>query len=239
MPSIAIYDPSWFGREVALEAKERGFSPIWLISDTQATLDESVLALGGGLDVRPILADPGRPSDVAALESVWQRSAPDIFAACGGSRYIASLMDTSDEQWESVLSTNLTSVFRLVRAVSRAMIADQRAGVISVIASVVAVTGYGNRAAYTASKAGVVGLVKAAALDLAPHGIRIFAVSPGAFDGGGKSPEELEHNRSAVPLGRNGHPRDVARVIMDLAAVEFLTGTNVVIDGGQSLGPKE
>ena len=151
----------------------------------------------------------------------------------------ATLLKMTEARWREVLDLNLTSVFLLSQAIVPSMIARGR-GVIVNMSSLAAHNGGGPGAfAYATAKAGVIAMSKAAAKELAPHGIRVNCVSPGligdtAFHARFTPAEAFDAATRTIPLGRPGTPEDVARVIAFLCADDsaFLAGETIEINGG-------
>lgn len=146
------------------------------------------------------------------------------------------LMRMSEEDFDAVLNTNLKGTFHTMRAVSRQML-RQRSGRIINMASVVGVAGNAGQANYAASKAGVIGLTKSAAKELASRGITVNAVAPGFIetDMTGKLGEKLrEQIIRQIPLGCFGNARQVAKVVCFLASEDaaYITGQVIHVDGG-------
>ena len=149
------------------------------------------------------------------------------------------LMRIKDEDWDAVLDTNLRGAFNLMRAASRGMM-KRRAGRIVNISSVVGVTGNAGQANYAASKAGLIGMTKSVAKELAGRGVLVNAVAPGYIETD-MTAELAEGAREAMlgatALGRIGSPEDVARGVLYLASdlAAYVTGHVLVIDGGVRL----
>lgn len=141
-----------------------------------------------------------------------------------------------DEDWDVVMETNLRGAFHMVRAVARGMM-KRRGGRIINIASVVGLTGNRGQANYAASKAGLIGLTKSIAQELASRGVLANVVAPGFIDTDMTSALAEEARAvlfERIPLGRLGTPSDVAGVVRFLAgpAAAYITGQVLVVDGG-------
>ena len=169
---------------------------------------------------------------------------PDVLVNVAGTGLSATVLDTSDEDWARVIGTNLTGPFLLTRAVLPLML-DRGSGVIINVASVAATIGIRARAAYCASKAGLVGLTRAVAADHAGDGIRCIAVCPGTVATewveriveASPEPDEMREMLAKRQLdGRLGSPDEVAATIAFIASPSgrFFNGAAVVIDGGMT-----
>jgi len=146
------------------------------------------------------------------------------------------IMRLSDEDWRSVIDTNLGGDFFTCRALSRPML-KRRAGVIVNITSIVGVHGNAGQTNYAASKAGLIGLTKSLAKELGGRGIRVNAIAPGyiATELTDALPDQArEAILGGTPLGRLGEPADVARAVRFLCsdAAGFITGDVLAVDGG-------
>lgn len=159
----------------------------------------------------------------------------DVLVNNAGIAHIGLLSDMSDEEWNNVMSTNLSSVFYCCRAAIPAMVSEKRGRIINV-SSIWGVSGASCEAAYSASKSGVNGLTRALAKELAPSNIQVNAVACGVIDT--IMNEQLdEGERQAleydIPMGRFGSPDEIAKIIWDLAnAPEYMTGQIIGVDGG-------
>jgi len=153
-----------------------------------------------------------------------------------------SLVDITEEFYHAVLDVNVLTTFLCCRAVAPGMIARRRGAIVN-LTSLAAHNGGGPGASiYAAAKAAVLTLTKACAKELAPHGIRVNAVSPGLiggtpFHGTFTSPEAFAAAVKTIPLGRAGEPDDVAKVIAFLAsdAAGFLAGETIEVNGGMAM----
>jgi 3-oxoacyl-[acyl-carrier protein] reductase len=146
------------------------------------------------------------------------------------------VMRIKDEDWDKQLDTNLKGAFALIRAASRPMM-RQKGGAIVNLTSVVGEMGNGGQAAYSASKAGLIGLTKSVARELASRNIRCNAVSPGfiATDMTARIPPETQSKMTeAIPLARLGTAEDVANAVVFLAsdAASYVTGEVLRVNGG-------
>lgn len=144
-----------------------------------------------------------------------------------------------EEDFDTVIATNLKGAFNCMRHAARLMM-RQREGRIVSVASVVGLRGNAGQANYAASKAGVIGLTKAAAKELAPRGITVNAVAPGFIDTNMTAtlnPEYVEQVRSRIALGTFGEPEDVAAAVAFFASPEarYITGQVLAVDGGIAL----
>jgi 3-oxoacyl-[acyl-carrier protein] reductase len=143
---------------------------------------------------------------------------------------------TKDEDWDRTLDTNLKGAFALCRAAARPMM-KQRSGAIVNLTSVVGEMGNVGQAAYAASKAGLIGLTKSLARELASRNIRVNAVSPGFIDTdmtSGLNAELKAKMTEAIPLGRLGSADEVAKAVLFLAgdAASYVTGEVLKVNGG-------
>jgi len=146
------------------------------------------------------------------------------------------LVRLRDDDWQTVLDTNLKGAFNTTRAVARGMM-KRRSGRIINIASVVGLTGNRGQANYAASKAGLVGFSKSVAQELASRGVLVNVVAPGFIetDMTAELPDEARNALfERIPLGRFGRPEDVAGVVRFLAGPDaaYMTGQVLVVDGG-------
>jgi 3-oxoacyl-[acyl-carrier protein] reductase len=149
------------------------------------------------------------------------------------------LMRMSEEDWDTVLDTNLKGAFHFTRALTRPML-KQRSGRIINISSIIGLTGNAGQSNYAASKAGLVGFTKAIARELASRNITANAIAPGfiATDmTAGLGAEAQEVLQGRIALGRLGTPEDVANVALFLASdlAAYITGQLIVVDGGLTM----
>ena len=160
----------------------------------------------------------------------------DVLVNNAGITIDTLLVRMKEKDWDRVLAINLKGAFHCVQAVAKVMM-KQRAGRIINMASVVGMIGNPGQANYVASKAGLIGLTKTAAKELAPRGITVNAVAPGFIDTHMTAdlPEKVKDAMLAqVPLGRIGQPEDVAEVVAFLASkkASYITGQVIHVNGG-------
>ena len=146
------------------------------------------------------------------------------------------LLRMGDDDWDLVMNVNLKAAFNLTKIISRGML-RRRAGSIINISSVVGVMGNAGQVNYAAAKAGLIGLTKSAAKELAPRGVRVNAVAPGFIETQMTAdlPKQARDVLLAqIPLGALGQPEDIATVIRFLAGpgARYITGQVIVVDGG-------
>ena len=160
----------------------------------------------------------------------------DILVNNAGVTHDALAMRMSLEDWDSVFNTNLRGAFSFTQAIVRSMI-KQRGGRIINISSVIGLMGNAGQTNYAASKAGLIGLTKSLARELASRNITVNAVAPGFITTdmtAGLSDEIKNSIQSKIPLGKTGTPEDIANAVAFLASAEagYITGQVLCVDGG-------
>jgi 3-oxoacyl-[acyl-carrier protein] reductase len=171
------------------------------------------------------------------VKEVLDRLGPiDILVNNAGIVRDSLMVRMKDADWDAVLAVNLKGAFLCSRAVARSMM-KRRSGVILNIASVVGVIGNAGQVNYAASKAGLIGLTKSIARELASRGVRVNAIAPGFIDTAmtsGLTKEVRENLLRGIPLGRLGMAEDVANVAAFLVSddASYVTGQVFHVDGG-------
>jgi NAD(P)-dependent dehydrogenase (short-subunit alcohol dehydrogenase family) len=229
------------GRAVAVEALRRGADSVWLL-DVRADQLEATRAELAALGLGAIVArrlDVGDRAAVQQLADEWSAlhldAVPTVLVNAAGVRAATGILDTDDEEWDRTIAVNLTGTFNMLRMSSRLWTGRGAAGVFVAIASIGGEVGFSERASYCASKSGVLGLVRAAALDLAPSGVRVVGISPGfiATDMSQEADESFVHS---TPSGQRFAPAELAEIALDVAGSRLMTGTSIVADGGLLAG---
>lgn len=190
-----------------------------------------------------VAADISRKEDAerAVEESVARMGGLDILVQNAGIFPWTLIENTEPEEWDRVLAVNLKGTYLAARAALPVMKAASRGRMIftsSITGPRVSSPGHGH---YSASKSGINGFIKAAALEFSSYGITVNGVEPGNILTDGmkahRSPQFIKSMEEAVPLGRLGTPRDVANTVLFLASddASYVTGTTIIVDGGQTL----
>ena len=218
------------------EALHAAGATVALSGTREAPLAELAAKLGDRAHV--VTANLG---DAAAVEALPKAAAEtmggiDILVNNAGITRDNLFMRMSDEEWAQVIEVNLTSSFRLCRAVLRGMM-KARWGRIVNIGSVVGTTGNPGQANYAAAKAGLIGMSKSLAYEVASRGITVNCVAPGFIETAMTDKLNDEQRKSildGVPVGRMGLPAEVAAGVLYLASVEaaYVTGATLDINGG-------
>lgn len=205
--------------------------------DPEAEKTEKMLTAAGAR-VASACVDVSSESDVTAFLSrvLSETGRIDVLVNNAGITRDTLLVRMKETEWDAVLNVNLKGAFLCTKIAAKSMM-KQRSGTIINIASIVGVTGNFGQANYVASKAGVIGLTKTAAKELAPRGVTVNAVAPGFIETDmteALSDEVKQAMLSQIPLGRGGKPEDVADVVAFLASRQaaYITGQVIHVSGG-------
>ncbi len=232
---------SGIGKATALRFASEGAVVVCAdVNEAAASATAGEIEKAGG-KARAQKADIADPASAEALvkETLARHKRLDILINNAGINKDAAMKKMAKDQWDAVISVNLTGTYNVCRAAMMPMI-EQNSGRIVNTASV-AVLGNFGQANYAASKAGVIGLTRTMALELARHKVTVNAIAPGAVDTpmtAGIPPEVKEQLMKRIPLGRMARPEEIAGLHLFLASDEaaYITGQVIFVDGGLSVG---
>jgi NAD(P)-dependent dehydrogenase (short-subunit alcohol dehydrogenase family) len=248
MSAVAVVTgaASGIGRATAVRLAHEGYevAMVDLDVDGLAKTYAQIQEAGGQAHAFPV--DLCDPLGVGAVirEIAVTVGAPQVLVNVAGIGVAATVLETSDDDWNRVLAVNLTGPFFTTRATLPLML-DRRSGVIVNIASVAGQVGLARRAAYCASKAGLVGLTRAVAVDHAGEGIRCVAICPGTVETEwirkilANAPDPVVAREAMAKRqldGRMGAPEEIAAMVAFVAGPDgrFVNGTALVLDGGMT-----
>jgi meso-butanediol dehydrogenase / (S,S)-butanediol dehydrogenase / diacetyl reductase len=237
---------SGIGRATAIQLAKDGYA-VALVDIDESRMTETLdLIESSSAVAKAFPADVCDPHQLGVMvrEVLTSLGSPELLVNVAGIAVAATVLDTSDQDWNRVINTNLTGPFLLTRAVLPLML-DGGSGVIVNVASVAGAVGIPARAAYCASKAGLVGLTRAVAADYASRGVRCVAICPGTVEtewvdriiSADGDPESTRKRMADRQLdGRMGTPEEIAATIAFIASDDgrFFNGASVVVDGGMT-----
>lgn len=229
------------GKAIAMELAERGATVIVNYSGSEEKAQQTVSEIkkngGEAVAVKCDVADFAA-CEKLAKDVIGRYGRLDILVNNAGITRDGLIMKMSEQDFDSVMDTNLKGTYNMIRHFSRWFL-KQKSGRIINIASVSGVIGNAGQANYSASKAGVIGLTKAVARELSGRGIYINAVAPGFIDTDmtrQMSEDAKKGIEAMIPMGHMGKPEDVARLVGFLAdEAEYITGQVICVDGGMAI----
>jgi 3-oxoacyl-[acyl-carrier protein] reductase len=227
------------GRAIAIELAQKGANVAVNFAGSEGKANEVVDEIKSlGKEAIAVKADVSNGESVTEMIKavIGTFGSLDILVNNAGITRDNLLMRMKEEEWDAVINTNLKGVFHCTKAVTRQMM-KQRNGRIINIASIVGVTGNPGQANYVAAKAGVIGLTKTTAKELATRNINVNVIAPGFIttDMTDELPEEVKNEMlKQIPLARFGEPHDIAKLVSFLASEDskYITGQTIHVDGG-------
>lgn len=230
------------GRAIVLELARAG-ADVAFTYKSSAQHAESLVAEVRALGRKVLAVEADASSAKSAAETVEKIIAVfkrlDVLVNNAGITRDNLLLRMQEEDWDSVIQTNLKSVFNYTKAATRTMM-GQRYGRIINLSSVVGITGNAGQSNYAASKAGIIGFTKSMAKELASRNILVNALAPGYIDTDMTASLNEEQRKAvldAIPLKRVAKPEEVAKVVRFLASpdADYITGQVIAVDGGMSV----
>ena len=223
------------GRAIAEQLVEDGFFVVGTATSDGGADSISAYLGDNGQGVKLNVADAGSIAVVIKQIAV-DFSAPAVLVNNAGITRDNLLMRMKDEEWDDIINTNLSSIFRMSKAVLRGMMKAKTGRIIN-ISSVVGATGNAGQTNYAASKAGMVGFAKSMAKEVGSRNITINTVSPGFIDTDMTKALADEHKAalmSSIALGRLGSPKEIAHAVSFLASdgASYITGETIHVNGG-------
>ena len=230
------------GKAIALELAAKGAFVIVNYNGSKEAAEQTVAeikAAGGDAVAYQCSVSDYEACGAMITALIKEYTHIDILVNNAGITRDGLLMKMSEEDFDAVINTNLKGCFNTIRHMSRYFL-KQRAGKIINISSVSGILGNAGQANYSASKAGVIGLTKAVARELASRGINVNAVAPGFVETDmtdALSDSVKENLKSQIPLGKIGHPQDIAKAVAFLASPDanYITGQVLSVDGGMEI----
>jgi len=229
------------GRAIALELATVGAKVVVNYATSSTAADkvvEEIIAAGGEAIALQADVSQAEQVDILVNSSLDKFKRIDVLVNNAGITRDSLLLRMKTPDWQDVINLNLTGVFLCTRAVSKILL-KQRSGRIINITSVAGLIGNPGQANYSAAKAGVIGLTKSVAKELASRGITVNAVAPGFIATDMTSELPTDSILPLIPLGRYGQPEEIAGMVRFLAAdpaAAYITGQVLSVDGGMVMG---
>lgn len=230
------------GRAVAVALAKNGATVIVNYNGSKESAEEAVAEIeqaGGRAEAMQCNVADFASSEELVKTVLEKYKRVDILVNNAGVTRDNLIMRMSEEDYDAVLDTNLKGAFNMIRHLSRSM-ARQRSGKIINISSVSGVLGNAGQSNYSASKAGLIGLTKSVARELASRGINVNAVAPGFIDTDmtrNMTEDAKKAMNSMIPMGKMGSAENIADLVLFLAGEhsDYITGQVICVDGGMSM----
>ncbi len=237
------------GRATALAFARAGHHVVVtdILEDEGRAVVAQIAAAGGSAAFATLDVRDGAQVDAVVAAVQAQHGALDALVLNAGIAHKVPLDQLDDARWHHTLDIDLTGMFRVARAALPAMRMRRRGAVVCLTSLMGLAWGWREHVHYSAAKAGVIGLMRGLAAEVAPDGVRVNAVSPGYVRTAqllsaehSLGPQGVAEAAGRVPLGRVGEPDDIADVILFLASdqARYLTGQVIVADGGLAISPQ-
>jgi 3-oxoacyl-[acyl-carrier protein] reductase len=230
------------GQAIALELGRQGASVIGTATSEKGLESIHNILKSNNINYKPMLLDVTRRESLEALVTGLDAEGltPTILINNAGITRDSLLLRMKDEEWQAIIETNLSSVYRVCKAFLRGMV-KARYGRIINITSVVGLTGNAGQCNYAAAKAGIIGFSRALAREVGARGITVNTVAPGFIDTDmtrALSEDQRAELLRQIPLGRLGEIREVAMAVAFLAspAASYITGQTLSVNGGMYMG---
>jgi len=230
------------GREIALTLAKNGAVVIVNYNGSKENAEEVVAQItqdGGCAEAVQCNVSDFAASEAFVKEVLAKYKKVDILVNNAGITRDNLIMRMSEEDYDTVLDTNLKGAFNMIRHLSRSLI-KQRSGKIINISSVSGILGNAGQSNYSASKAGLIGLTKSVARELASRGINVNAVAPGFIDTDmtkNMTEDAKKTLNNMIPMGKMGSTKNIADLVLFLAGEysDYITGQVICVDGGMSM----
>jgi 3-oxoacyl-[acyl-carrier protein] reductase len=227
-----------FGRAIALALGAQGATVVGTATTAEGAGRIGVALREAGVQGEGLVMNVTDQGSIdAALGAMAETfGAPSILVNNAGITRDNLLLRMKDAEWDQIIDTNLTSVYRLSRACVRTMTKARKGRIVN-ITSVVAMSGNAGQANYAAAKAGIIGFTKSLAREVGSRGITVNCVAPGFIDTDmtrALNEQQRQALLGAIPLGRLGQPEEIASVVAFLAspAAAYITGETIQVNGG-------
>ena len=231
------------GRAICLELAKEGMDIVFSYQKGAGEAEETALLCREyGVRVLPLQADVAKPEDCRILVQKaleFSENQIDVLVNNAGITRDNLLLRMSDEQFQQVIDINLTGTFYMMREVSKTMLKKRKGRIIN-ISSVVGIKGNPGQVNYAASKAGVIGMTKSLARELAARKITVNAIAPGMIETDmtkALSQNAREEILNSIPMKTMGQPQDIAKAVAFLAGEggQYITGQVLSVDGGMAI----